>query len=318
MADTKISVLTAGTPGAADTFPFQRGGTATFAASGSSLGAGTILLPYVAPGTSGNVLTSDGTGWTSAAPSRELLTADRTYYVRTDGNDSNTGLVNSAGGAFLTIVYALSVAASLDTSLYNVTIQVGDGTYVENTISIPNLLGSGTLTITGNTGTPSNVVIDGGFSKDKAGTTVIISYMKLIKSSGTATNAISSQFNAVIYWDGIIFGSGFTYHISVVYMGTVLGSGNYTIEGGAVAHWRAQYSGLITVPNRTITLSGTPAFSNSFARIEGLSFLLATGNTYSGSATGSRYVVSQNSVINSGVTLPGDSAGTTATGGQYV
>jgi hypothetical protein len=67
MADTKISVLTAGTPGAADTFPFQRGGTATFAASGSSLGAGTILLPYVAPGTSGNVLTSNGTAWTSAA-----------------------------------------------------------------------------------------------------------------------------------------------------------------------------------------------------------------------------------------------------------
>jgi hypothetical protein len=69
MDDAKISGLTAGTPTATDTFPFQRGGTANFSASGSSMGAGTILMPYVAPGTSGNVLTSNGTIWTSAANS---------------------------------------------------------------------------------------------------------------------------------------------------------------------------------------------------------------------------------------------------------
>jgi hypothetical protein len=72
MADSKISGLTAGTPNATDTFPFERGGTANFAASGASFGAGTILLPYVAPGTSGNVLTSNGTAWTSAAPSNSI------------------------------------------------------------------------------------------------------------------------------------------------------------------------------------------------------------------------------------------------------
>jgi len=42
MVDTKISGLTAGTPGATDTFPFQRGGTANFSSTPQALGINTV------------------------------------------------------------------------------------------------------------------------------------------------------------------------------------------------------------------------------------------------------------------------------------
>jgi len=48
------------------------------------------------------------------------------YYVRLDGNDTNTGLINNAGGAWLTIVKANNSAQPGDT------ITLGPGTFTDN------------------------------------------------------------------------------------------------------------------------------------------------------------------------------------------
>jgi hypothetical protein len=90
---------------------------------------------------------------------RERLTANRTYYVRTDGSDSNNGLTDSAGGAFLTIQKAIDTVASIDLGPFNVTIQVRAGTYTSGATVTGPWLGSGTVTLLGDTATPSNVVI---------------------------------------------------------------------------------------------------------------------------------------------------------------
>jgi len=65
MYATSSSVLTTGT------LPVAAGGTgvATLTANNVVLGNGTNAVNFVAPGTVGNVLTSDGNTWTSAVPS---------------------------------------------------------------------------------------------------------------------------------------------------------------------------------------------------------------------------------------------------------
>ena len=60
-----------------------------------------------------------------------VLTAGVNYYVRTDGNDSNTGLINTAGGAFLTVQKAVTVAGNLLVGSFDVLITIGPGTFNE-------------------------------------------------------------------------------------------------------------------------------------------------------------------------------------------
>ena len=81
-----------------------------------------------------------------AVSSKEVLTANRTYYVLTTGSDSNTGLANTSGGAFLTIQKAIDTVGSLDLSIYNVTIQVGAGTYTQNLV-LKTIIGAGLVTL---------------------------------------------------------------------------------------------------------------------------------------------------------------------------
>lgn len=79
---------------------------------------------------------------------------------------------------------------------------------------------------------------------------------------------------------------------------------------------------MIRVQSKTITLTGTPGFaSGGFAWATTGSSMFINNNTFSGSATGVRYLVEQNSVLLAGgvsTYLPGDTAGVVQTGGQYV
>lgn len=76
----------------------------------------------------------------------QQTTADITYYVRTDGNDGNTGLANTAGGAFKTIGKAVSMIPKIVN--HAVVINVGVGTYPEQVI-IAGFSGSGYITVSG-------------------------------------------------------------------------------------------------------------------------------------------------------------------------
>ncbi|AZV80583.1 DUF2793 domain-containing protein (plasmid) [Parasedimentitalea marina] len=91
---------------------------------------------------------------------RDRLTAPRTYYVRPDGSDTNTGLSDAASGAFLTLQHAVNQALSLDNGLHDVTLQVADGSYGEDLVIADRLLGSGLLQLIGETADPSLVSLN--------------------------------------------------------------------------------------------------------------------------------------------------------------
>lgn len=282
--------------------------------------AGTELVEIVQGGVSKRVAASELAG-TGGSGAREMVDAARSYYVRTDGSDSNDGLTNNSGGAFLTIQKAVDVVCgTLDiASGITVTIQVADGTYTTPVV-LKHFVGPGGVAIVGNTGTPANVVIS-----TTSANAISLSMPAFWSLSGIKLQTTTSGSGLYVVSGGVITFSSLNFgvctlsHMLAAMGGKIYATGNYSISGGAMSHVLATSGGTVDYTDRTVTLTGTPAFSSAFAWLsDGLGQLIAYSVTYSGSATGKRYIVNNCSVcFTNGGTLPGTVAGTTATGGQY-
>lgn len=276
----------------------------------------TDLLTFFGPKAAGS--------WPAGIPfgSRPSLSADRTYYVRPDGSDSNDGLANTAAGAFLTIQRAVDVAAGLDLGIYNVTINVAPGTYTGQVV-LKAQVGAGTINIRGDTSTPGNVIISTATNAFVAtnGGVYDIRGFRVTTTSGTCFNI---QGRAKVAVGNIEFASCPSYHLFAAGAGTLLQVvANCSITSGSNTFCRADNAAQIQFfSGLTHTLTGTPNFTGLFAYANRTSTIIIFGQTWSGAATGVRYSAISNGVIetNGGGAnyLPGNSAGSTATGGQYV
>lgn len=267
---------------------------------------------------------------------RERLSASRNYYVRTDGSDSNTGLADSAGGAFLTIQKALDVVAkTLDLNGYNVTINVADGTYTGGVViagawhgangnfGAPAGATGGNVFLIGNTTTPANCVIS-TTSKDAilatCGAFVYVAGFKV--QTTTSGRGVIAEIGATVLLGEMNFGVCVGSQVEVSENATIQHGANYTISGGATSHWHVGAAGAILVSAITITLTGTPAFSAYFAGLNKGSLYCALA-TFSGSATGKRFLCHYRAILDMGESnartfLPGNSAGTTDNGGIVI
>lgn len=256
---------------------------------------------------------------------REKLTANRIYYVRTDGSDANDGLTNTAGGAFLTIQKAINVVGSIDIASFTVTIKLGNsGTWTENIVLIGPWTGVGTVILEGDTATPANTIITNAGSHTlwvKSGGRLTVQYLEA-RSTGGGVALAAESAGYITLGPGMRFGAAGAYHMTATYGGVILGRYAYTISGGAVAHVVVTESGVIDISAVTVTLTGTPNFPAAYAIASRIGIIDYYSNTFSGTATGVRYSADQNSIIfvkGAGATyLPGNAAGATATGGLYV
>lgn len=270
----------------------------------------------------GQVMVWNGAVWVPGSSGREVLTANRTYYVRTDGSDSNDGLSDTAGGAFATIQKAIDVVASLDISIYDVTIQLADGTYTTSNI-LKSPLGSGLVIIEGNTTTPGNVIIstvDNCFSCSNS-CNYKIQGLRLTCTNGHGISLSSPT--ALVSINKLEFHTIAYSHISCTNGSVLTAVGDYAITGGAGhAHWYAIGTAAVSVANKTITITNTPNFAAAFAWCDrGFGYFDVWSNTFTGSATGKRYDLNRNTVcfVNGAGTsyFPGNVAGTAINGAQY-
>jgi hypothetical protein len=248
---------------------------------------------------------------------RVQLTAARTYYVATTGSDSNTGL--SAGAPFLTLQKAVDEAHKLDCASYDVTIQLANGTYAAGATVARPLVGGGTLIIRGNETTPASVVLSAGLSF-RNGAQVRVAGLRFAIATDLV-NALSVGNGVHLRTGKLEFGAvgANADHIFADNPCHIAIEEDYAITGGARRHMNIG-AGYVSGANRTLTLTGTPAFTQFLAASNCASIALSN-LTISGGATGSRYIAETNGVINTfgkaTTYLPGSTAGTTPTGGIY-
>lgn len=266
-----------------------------------------------------------GLGSVLNVPQREQLTANRTYYVRTDGSDSNSGLADSAGGAFLTLQKAMDTVAALDISTFTVTVNVRAGTYTGG-VTLKAIVGAGTVEFIGDETTPGNVFIDAASGRavnsGSATGTFIVAGFKL---KGASTNDVIVGSRCRLTLRNNEYAGTSNFRVQCYNFGSVAFAGSSNlISGGGSGFFGALAFGYIEAFSVGFTLTANVTYSSAFAVATQLGIISAFGGSYTLGAfgvAGARYSVSLNSLILSGgggaSYFPGSSAGSTATGGQY-
>lgn len=260
------------------------------------------------------------------APDSIFFTHPLFYYVdRINGSDSYAGTTSAT--AFATVQKAVDVATAWRCTASAVTIYIIDETYTES-VTIPAFRDPATdLRIEGNTSAPANVVIrdiqvEVGLGK------LSIKGVKVLGYSNTALQTVSADTP-----------SGITGNLQIgiqdcIFNGNA-GVNTVSITSGAsaqlyrVATSGSAYSFLSVGPfssahlTGAVTVTGTPAYEGGFVAANAVGPSIITSDaTFTGSATGPRYIVGAGGIIqtfSAGASyFPGNSSGVAESNGIYL
>jgi hypothetical protein len=242
------------------------------------------------------------------------------YVNNSTGNDANTGL--TAGAAFLTIAKAVATMcdkwivgnAGFTIRLANTGVAYNQPTLlrpyvgaggVGNPATVPTIEGeTSAVTISPASGSAFTIV--------GTATPWCIKNLTIACPNGQGINA---DYGSIVYHQGLNFGACPNGSHLVAQWGALLEAlvGPYTISGGAQAHASSAHGGKVLCQGNVITLTGTPAFSVSFAAGTGLSEIDFAQATFSGAGTGrsiitdgTARIVGPTTVLNMG--FPGGTA----------
>ncbi|MER2603606.1 MAG: phage tail protein [Candidatus Competibacter phosphatis] len=276
--------------------------------------------------------------------SRIIAQAALTLYVRSDGNDLNDGAANTAAGAFATIQAAFDYAKRrLDIAGASLTIKLGlAGSYAGAFFDNAGM--QGPITIEGDTAAEANYLITlapavAGRPRHCIGTEI-----PLVMVRGATLDVTGGAGATYATWvtaggrmqigphvtiqiagnntDGVLFAADAGGVMS--YIGAI------TLTSGALrsmrACWQVTSGGKVLGANAanpaTITISNLEFSTSAVAVCSGGSELNFASVTLAGTTYGPRYLATLNGVINTnggGANfIFGNTAGSTASGGQYV
>lgn len=256
--------------------------------------------------------------------SREKLTADRTYYVRTTGDDGNDGLANTSGGAFATLQKAADVVyGTLDLNGYAVTIQVANGTHNTGLAVTRPQVGAGNIYILGNVGAPASCLVSTSGADCFSFSNGAVAWIRGFKVTTSGSGAgIAAYLGANLNVQAIDFGDCVGSHIEAGSNAIITIDGAYTISGGAASHWHTGSPALINAGSFTVAIPNSISFTAYFAGTRGgqIDVRFVTFD-HPERVSGAKYVVHQLGRLEASPGLadpiPGTAPGRVATGGIY-
>ncbi len=267
---------------------------------------------------------------TESPTTRIWATGNVVLYVRPGGNNFNTGLENTDASAFATVQGAITYAyINYDMRGYELRIRVADGTYVADQYTFlqtpvgaaayANESLSGGCVIEGNVSTPGNVIIATTFTSYGSGTQWLITGVR-VNDSGTGY-LFYALSNGYIRVGKVVLSDASVAFAYANFAGTIEFTGSIEVVGNTVYGLLAAVGGQILGYGPSIVFTGSRSVT-VFA-VANVQSLISWSIPYSGSVTGIRYSVSNNSSITTGgggaSFLPGDSAGSADAGtfGSY-
>ena len=243
---------------AAGTLPVAAGGTGstTLTANNVLLGNGASALQVVAPGTTGNVLTSDGTTWTSATPSGGAVTA----ISQLDSNVtvSDTFTVMTTAGIFPSP--ATFSGYITGTTLTVVTVatgsgNIGPGMILENNPGV----NGGPVFITAygtGTGDVGTYTVNQTFDASYTGNKFMFGYTHTLNVTGSVTGTLSvGQYVTSVTTTG---GVPIFPNIQIIALGSGTGGiGSYYLWTNTAGTVTQTYTTMYAGGSITTTVDGT-------------------------------------------------------------
>lgn len=197
-------------------------------------------------------ITPEGLGSTT----REKQTADRTYYVRMDGNDANNGLTDSPSGAFKTYERVFAAVNSIDANFLHTIVHFGPGDWMGGPYEFYTPAGSRGLDIEGAGSSLTRISL---WSRNTDG--MGISAMTIDDAVGNnfAGLMVGEHSECVCGPDVVFASSGMD--IYCYDMGAFTANASYSIKGTKNVHYNgANHCRYNQLGNFTITAIGTVTF----------------------------------------------------------